>query len=94
LFYSQPANNISHFQKKTSRRSGGSPTGRFPANKLKSSEGDRFIGISREEIAQYVGTATESLIRTISDFRAEKLIEIREGKITIPEDSKLAKLRY
>ena len=38
-----------------------------------------MAGISREEIAQYVGTATESLIRTLSDFKAEKLIEIKEG---------------
>ena len=29
------------------------------------------IEISREEIAQYVGTATESLIRTLSDFKAK-----------------------
>ena len=30
------------------------------------------LEISREEIAQYVGTATESLIRTLSDFKDEK----------------------
>ena len=40
------------------------------------------IEISREEIAQYVGTATESLIRTLSDFKAEKLIEIKSGRIS------------
>ena len=32
------------------------------------------IEISRDDIAQYVGTATESLIRTLSDFKSEKLI--------------------
>jgi CRP-like cAMP-binding protein len=52
------------------------------------------IELSREEIAQYVGTATESLIRTLSDFKSEKLLEIKEGKIVIPDPSKLKELRY
>jgi CRP-like cAMP-binding protein/CheY-like chemotaxis protein len=52
------------------------------------------IEISREEIAQYVGTATESLIRTLSDFKSEKLVEIREGKIRIPDRQKLETLLY
>ena len=54
----------------------------------------KLIVISREDIAQYVGTATESLIRTLSDFKAEKLIEIKEGKITIPDPEKLKNLIY
>ncbi|MGZ5247967.1 MAG: response regulator [Flavitalea sp.] len=54
----------------------------------------KSIEISREEIAQYVGTATESLIRTLSDFKAEKLIEIKEGKITISNTDKLKHLLY
>ncbi|MFI5151836.1 MAG: response regulator [Chitinophagales bacterium] len=52
------------------------------------------LDISREEIAQYVGTATESLIRTLSDFKSEKLIEIREGKIYIVDMNKLSNLLY
>lgn len=52
------------------------------------------IEISREDIAHYVGTATESLIRTLSDFKAEKLIEIKEGKITIANLDKLKNLLY
>ncbi|MGZ5255395.1 MAG: cyclic nucleotide-binding domain-containing protein, partial [Flavitalea sp.] len=52
------------------------------------------IDISREDIAQYVGTATESLIRTLSDFKSEKLIEIREGKIRITNYEKLKNLLY
>ena len=52
------------------------------------------IEISREDIAHYVGTATESLIRTLSDFKAEKLIEIREGKIIISNIEKLKNLLY
>jgi len=52
------------------------------------------INISREDIAQYVGTATESLIRTLSDFKSEKLIETVEGKIRITNQAKLQNLLY
>ena len=56
--------------------------------------GNKPIEISREDIAHYVGTATESLIRTLSDFKAEKLIEITEGKIRVTDAEKLANLLY
>ncbi|MFL5810904.1 MAG: response regulator [Flavisolibacter sp.] len=52
------------------------------------------IEISREDIAHYVGTATESLIRTLSDFKAEKLIEIKSGKIIVSNGEKLKHLLY
>jgi CRP-like cAMP-binding protein len=52
------------------------------------------LAISREDIAQYIGTATESLIRTLSDFKAEKLIDIQEGKIRILQIDKLQHLLY
>jgi CheY-like chemotaxis protein/CRP-like cAMP-binding protein len=52
------------------------------------------IEISREDIAQYVGTATESLIRTLSDFKAENLIGIRSGKIIVNNVEKLKNLLY
>ena len=55
---------------------------------------NKSIEISREDIAHYVGTATESLIRTLSDFKAEKLIEIKEGKILITNLDKLKNLLY
>lgn len=56
--------------------------------------GQHLIDISREDIAQYVGTATESLIRTLSDFKSEQLLEIREGKIRILNVDKLKNLLY
>lgn len=37
----------------------------------------------REELARLVGTATESVIRVLSDFRVEGLIEISSSKIKI-----------
>ncbi len=52
------------------------------------------IEISREDIAQYVGTATESLIRTLSDFKAEKNIDIKSGKIIVSNIDKLKNLLY
>jgi CRP-like cAMP-binding protein/CheY-like chemotaxis protein len=55
---------------------------------------NKLIEISRDDIAHYVGTATESLIRTLSDFKAEKLIEIKEGKISIANLEKLKHLLY
>jgi len=60
----------------------------------KEQDAQQTIAISREDIAQYVGTATESLIRTLSDFKSEKLIEIKEGKIRILELEKLNNLLY
>lgn len=52
------------------------------------------IEFSRDDIAHYVGTATESLIRTLSDFKAEKLIIIKDGKIVITQIEKLKNLLY
>lgn len=52
------------------------------------------LGVTREDIARYVGTATESLIRTLSDFKSEKLIEVVDGKIHILEPEKLRHLLY
>ena len=52
------------------------------------------IDVSRDDLAHFVGTATESLIRTLSDFKSEKLIEIREGKVRILQPEKLSNLLY
>ena len=52
------------------------------------------IEISREDLARYVGTATESLIRTLSDFKSEKHIDIKSGKIIVADVSRLKNLLY
>ncbi|WP_128547506.1 response regulator [Larkinella soli] len=41
------------------------------------------IQYSRDDLASMVGTATESLIRTLSEFRQDKLIETTEGQIRV-----------
>jgi len=54
---------------------------------------DKFsMHISREDLANIAGTATESLIRTLSDFKSENLIEIKEGNITITNQKKLSEM--
>ena len=53
---------------------------------------DFTINISRENLAALAGTATESLIRTLSDFRSEKLIDIKEGMIHIVDGNKLRRM--
>lgn len=60
------------------------------AGKFKS-EG-QSIEISRENLAHIVGSATESLIRTLSDFKTEKLIDMRGSRITILDADRLAKM--
>lgn len=48
-----------------------------------------MIHISRENLAAIAGTATESLIRTLSDFRSEKIIDITDGEILILDGKRL-----
>jgi CRP-like cAMP-binding protein/CheY-like chemotaxis protein len=54
---------------------------------------DFTIAISRDDLASIVGTATESLIRTLSDFKSEKLVEMKGTNITILDPEKLRKLK-
>ena len=51
-----------------------------------------LIDISRDDLATIAGTASESLIRTLSDFKSEKLIDIKSGKVIIADEKKLANL--
>ena len=50
------------------------------------------IHISRENLANIAGTAKESLIRTLSDFKDENLIDIKEGSILILNEKKLVNM--
>jgi CheY-like chemotaxis protein/CRP-like cAMP-binding protein len=52
-----------------------------------------ILTISREDLANIVGTASETLIRTLSDFKDEKLIEIQTGKIKVINEKKLKEMR-
>lgn len=48
--------------------------------------------ISRDDLAKVVGTATESVIRILSDFKDEGVIETDGGKIKIIQPTKLEKI--
>lgn len=62
--------------------------------KYKESNDQKFsMAISRDDIARMVGTATETVIRTLSDFKEEKLIEIKGSNITIINADKLEKMK-
>lgn len=50
------------------------------------------LNLSRKEMAQAIGVATESFIRTLADFKEEKLVDIREGQIFILNESRLRNL--
>ncbi|WP_205509989.1 response regulator [Longitalea arenae] len=50
------------------------------------------INLSRENLAAIAGTATASMIRTLSEFKSEKLIDIHDGAITILNEKELENL--
>lgn len=50
------------------------------------------LQLSREEIASIIGTATESCIRLLSEFKKLGLIELTGKKISITDKNKLKKM--
>ena len=42
-----------------------------------------YLDVSREDLATIAGAATESVIRTLSEFKDEKLVDISDGKVRI-----------
>ena len=55
---------------------------------------DNYLNISltREELANMVGTATESVIRLLSEFKADNLIELQGRRIKLINIPKLIKI--
>ncbi len=53
---------------------------------------DKKLSISRDDLAKMVGTASESVIRVLSEFKDEGLIDIETGKIIILKADKLEKV--
>jgi CRP/FNR family transcriptional regulator, polysaccharide utilization system transcription regulator len=51
-----------------------------------------LISLSREDLANIVGTATESVIRLLSEFKNDKLIEIEGRKIKYLDYAALVKI--
>lgn len=59
----------------------------------KDNEASFSMNISREDLANLAGTATETTIRTLSDFKDEALVDIKGGTITVMNYDKLAGMR-
>lgn len=59
---------------------------------LKNVYGEEPINLSREDMANFVGTATETLIRLLKDFKEEGLIEVQTRKLTIRNHDALVRL--
>ncbi len=57
-------------------------------------EGFIKISLTREEIANIIGTATESAIRLISEFKQDGLIEVEGRNLKILNHDKLIKLGH
>lgn len=51
------------------------------------------IRVGREDLANLAGTSLETAIRTLSDFKDEKLIDITSGRIKILSEQGLRRLR-
>lgn len=52
------------------------------------------ISISRDDLANYIGVAPESMIRTLKEFKEEGLIEIINNAIFIRKETKLKNLLF
>jgi CRP-like cAMP-binding protein len=52
-------------------------------------DADACIQLSRDDMAALVGTASESLVRTLSEFKASGLIEVTPKNIRVLEPEKL-----
>ncbi len=50
------------------------------------------LNLSRKEMAQAIGVATESLIRTLTEFKDEKLLTITAGQVVILDEMRLKNL--
>jgi len=59
----------------------------------KEGESQFSMNVSREDLANMVGTATETVIRTLSDFKDEKHIDISGSRITLLNYDKLASMK-
>lgn len=59
---------------------------------LSEKEGKNEINILRDDLARIVGTAKESVIRMLTEFKNDGYIDIVEGSITIKDRQKLVNL--
>lgn len=63
-------------------------------NKYHQGTGPYKVNIARDELASLAGTATESLIRTLGEFKQEKLVSIKGPVITLLEPGRLENIAF
>ncbi|MFC5412078.1 response regulator [Larkinella bovis] len=61
---------------------------------LKTADTQPVIPFSRDDLASMVGTATESLIRTLSEFKTDGLIDVSGTNIRVLQPEKLKRSRW
>lgn len=59
---------------------------------LSEKEGKDEINVLRDDLARIVGTAKESVIRTLTEFKQDGYIDITDGAIIIKDRNKLANM--
>jgi CRP-like cAMP-binding protein len=52
-------------------------------------DGSLALCLTREDMSNFVGTATETLIRLLSDFKSERLIEAQGRRIRLLDVARL-----
>jgi CRP/FNR family transcriptional regulator, polysaccharide utilization system transcription regulator len=57
-----------------------------------SSETNSVITLTRQDLANLVGTATETIIRLLSEFKSENMISIKGRKITIIDPKSITRV--
>jgi CRP-like cAMP-binding protein len=55
-------------------------------------DGSLALNLTREDLGNFVGTATETLIRLLSDFKNERLVEAKGRKIKLLDIEKLRRI--
>ncbi|WP_258104296.1 response regulator [Marinoscillum sp. MHG1-6] len=61
---------------------------------LDANNGSATINISRNDLASMVGTATESVIRVLSEFKKDGLIKIDNTGISIEQPDEIRRIRF
>lgn len=61
---------------------------------LLTNNGSLPVNWLRDDLAALAGTAKETLIRTLTDFRNEKLIQIQDGVLSLLQPEKLRNMPY
>jgi CRP-like cAMP-binding protein/CheY-like chemotaxis protein len=62
--------------------------------KLYDQQPDAIIQLSRDDLAAIIGTATESLIRTLSEFKHDGLVELTNAGIRVLQPAKLRRANW